>query len=422
MNSLDQFFESQEDGIFYVGHASILIRLNGKTILCDPAGYEDPYLFSWFYFPDQIKDSRFFTVDYVYVSHVHKDHYDIGFLRNLSPQTQLLIMEQRETFERELQKENISYKTVKAEEDIELEPGIKIRGFINETNKVDSSAIFFSNNFAVYHGNDHWVDISKLEQFSQNQKINVACIPFAYIAWFPYCSANLTVKEIASKSENLVNQAMNYAVDAITRINPDVMIPFGSNLVHFTDAYSMLNLSVKAPTEFYDYAHAKRCSDSVEPLHAGDSILQTPKSGILVSKKKINTAEYRNQMNEHIQRQVKSYEELWNLYPQISDQEFLSTVRQRVSSFPETNQVIRIESHDGKKKLEVNTVKQEINFVQKWSSLQYSIHHYRLDDVASLAYFSGKTIFDDIVGTRRFTLERKPNLYCRKTFFWSLGL
>jgi hypothetical protein len=110
------------------------------------------------------------------------------------------------------------------------------------------------------------------------------------------------------------------------------------------------------------------------------------------------------------------------LYPQISDQEFLNTVRQRVSSFPETNQVIRIESHDRKKKLEVDTIKQEINFVQKWSTLQSSVHHYRLDDVASLAYFSGKTIFDDIVGTRRFTLERTPNLYCRKTFFWSLGL
>ena len=53
MQTIDQFLESKKDGVFYIGHASILIRINGKTILCDPAGYEDPYLFSWFYFPDQ---------------------------------------------------------------------------------------------------------------------------------------------------------------------------------------------------------------------------------------------------------------------------------------------------------------------------------------------------------------------------------
>jgi len=423
MNSIDEFLESKENGVFYVGHASILIRINSKIILCDPAGYEDPYLHSWFYFPDQIKDKRFFSVDYVYVSHVHKDHYDVEFLKNMSKNTKLLIMEKRESFERELNKENIPYQVLPAEQDIELEPGLKVRGFINEINNVDSSAIFFNDEFAVYQGNDHWVDIGKLEDFSKNQKINIACVPFAYIAWFPYCSANLTAAEIASKSEELICQAMDYAIETIDRVNPDVMIPFGSNLVHFTDAYSMLNLSVKAPMEFFEYASLAGKSQSVEPLHAGDYVKYTENEGIEVSKSKINIQEYRSQMNNHIKNSIKPIREIRKLYPSISKNQFLEIVKKRVSFFPNTNQIIRIESFDGQKKLEINLPDKEIRIVKEFSStIGPGIHHYRLDEVASLAYFSGKIIFDDIVGTRRFTLDRSPDIYCRKTFFWSLEL
>ena len=421
MQTIDQFLESKKDGVFYIGHASILIRINGKTILCDPAGYEDPYLFSWFYFPDQIKDDRLFSIDYVYVSHVHKDHYDTAVLKKLSQNTKLIIMEKRDSFERELKKENISYHTLKADEDVELEPGIKVRGFINEVNNVDSSAIFFGEDFAVYHGNDHWVDITKLEQFSKNQKINIACVPFAYIAWFPYCSANLSATEIAEKSKELIHQAMDYAVDTIVRIKPDVMVPFGSNLVHFTDAYSMLNLSVKAPMEFYDYACTKGVGNFVEPLHAGDFIIQD-KDKMAISKVKTNTVRYRNEMDLHIQSCVKNLQDIRSLFPVMNGEEFLEVVKNRVSCFPDTRQLIRIESYNSRRKLEINTTTSQIKFVEEFSSSDLGIHHYHLDELASLAYFSGKVIFDDIVGTRRFTLDRKPDIYCRKTFFWSLEL
>jgi UDP-MurNAc hydroxylase len=65
-----------------VGHAGLYIETRCGTILCDP--WVNPaYFDSWFVFPDNsgLDWDRYGRADYLYVSHLHKDHFDPQNLR-----------------------------------------------------------------------------------------------------------------------------------------------------------------------------------------------------------------------------------------------------------------------------------------------------------------------------------------------------
>jgi UDP-MurNAc hydroxylase len=68
-----------------LGHAGILIRCRQATIVCDP-WFEPAFLGSWFPFPrnDRLDANTMAAVcspDYLYVSHLHGDHFDEAFLK-----------------------------------------------------------------------------------------------------------------------------------------------------------------------------------------------------------------------------------------------------------------------------------------------------------------------------------------------------
>ena len=60
-----------------VGHAGLHLETAGGTILCDPWRYP-AYFASWFVFPDNssLDWEALGDCDYLYVSHLHHDHFD----------------------------------------------------------------------------------------------------------------------------------------------------------------------------------------------------------------------------------------------------------------------------------------------------------------------------------------------------------
>ena len=63
------------------GHASMRIDTPAGSILCDP--WVNPaYFASWFPFPDnsQLDWESLGNCDYLYVSHLHRDHFDAAHL------------------------------------------------------------------------------------------------------------------------------------------------------------------------------------------------------------------------------------------------------------------------------------------------------------------------------------------------------
>lgn len=80
----------------FVTNASVLVTLsNGKRILTDPWYSDGIYYGSWYNFPPLTDEQRERYIschpDYIYVSHLHPDHYDPATLQRFDPATPILI-------------------------------------------------------------------------------------------------------------------------------------------------------------------------------------------------------------------------------------------------------------------------------------------------------------------------------------------
>ncbi len=76
------FLNSNKDGILWLGHASIYIRLKGKTILIDPVFGEPSFIRKLVEVPNPVAKLK--QLDYVLITHDHRDHCDETTLRQIA--------------------------------------------------------------------------------------------------------------------------------------------------------------------------------------------------------------------------------------------------------------------------------------------------------------------------------------------------
>jgi L-ascorbate metabolism protein UlaG (beta-lactamase superfamily) len=69
-----EFLNGDREGILWLGHASVLIRLSGKNILLDPVFGDPRFISRYFELPTPIEKIK--QVDYVLITHDHRDHAD----------------------------------------------------------------------------------------------------------------------------------------------------------------------------------------------------------------------------------------------------------------------------------------------------------------------------------------------------------
>ncbi len=67
--------------VTFLGHAGLFVETAGGSILCDP-WFNPAYFASWFPFPANaaLDVEAFAHPDYLYISHLHRDHFDPAFL------------------------------------------------------------------------------------------------------------------------------------------------------------------------------------------------------------------------------------------------------------------------------------------------------------------------------------------------------
>jgi L-ascorbate metabolism protein UlaG (beta-lactamase superfamily) len=77
-----EFLASDRDGILWLGHASMFIRIGGVSILTDPVFGEPRFLRRLMPVANPLEKIR--DVDYVLLSHDHRDHMDEATLRSIA--------------------------------------------------------------------------------------------------------------------------------------------------------------------------------------------------------------------------------------------------------------------------------------------------------------------------------------------------
>lgn len=77
-----EFLNDTRDGILWLGHAGFLIRLNGVNIIIDPAFGKPSFVKTYVDVPSPIDKLK--EVDYLLISHDHRDHCDEESVRQIT--------------------------------------------------------------------------------------------------------------------------------------------------------------------------------------------------------------------------------------------------------------------------------------------------------------------------------------------------
>ena len=98
-----------------LGHAGILIRTRGITIVCDP-WFVPAFFGSWFVFPrnDQLPPDIMHDVcnpDFLYISHLHGDHFDAAFLAEKMNKNTTVLLPDFPTREMEREFNKLGFRT-----------------------------------------------------------------------------------------------------------------------------------------------------------------------------------------------------------------------------------------------------------------------------------------------------------------------
>jgi len=85
--------------ITYLQSSSVLVEDDGVKILCDPWFIDGAYYGSWANYPPlNFKPEDFNNVDYIYISHVHPDHFNVPTLERMNKDIPVLILNYLEKF------------------------------------------------------------------------------------------------------------------------------------------------------------------------------------------------------------------------------------------------------------------------------------------------------------------------------------
>lgn len=418
---LSSFYErfGDGDGLFYVGHASALVVLNGRKILFDPIVLSQPYGNAWVFYPQQVVDPRWYEVDAVIVSHIHQDHYDVQFLRELKPEVKVFIVGQRPTFEADIQEKAGREITILPPETVnEIFPGVKLYAVNHETNGIDSSAIVYNDKFCAYHGNDNYLQPESMRKFTKvNSHINVACIPYAYIHWYPFLMEYDDSEEGQAHKERerarLVNHYMDDFLNNVEILNPDVAIPFGANLlIDDGNMRSEINMAVQTPVELTDYARRVRpdTGKRVQPMLAGDYYGIGPNGPELTIARAYDAEEYRDDAQVFLAARPQKAPLVDG--PPVDLPAFLRDLNARLKGCgAPIDNIVRmdLEYRGGKVRVEIDCLTYHAQAVELFTEGR-PFHHFKLDPVASSDWLNGDR-FEEIIGTRRFTVKRVPDLY-----------
>ena len=250
MSSLHAFMNGTSDGVFVIGHASALLRINKKLILFDPAWGYQPFSGYWKLCPEQFNcDDIIEKIDACVISHIHDDHYNEDILKKLK--CPIYIMSGRPEFEAKISQFTKQIYPIKAKETFQILDGINIKFLPSSFNPVDSSCFAWTMNYGFYHGNDNFVSLKDVDEtMSEIVRIDVACVPYAYLNWYPECMEDYTVEQKKSETERLVKKMADFGIQLIRTLNPKIAIPAGANLYYCDDVNSPMNKMGISPWEF----------------------------------------------------------------------------------------------------------------------------------------------------------------------------
>ncbi|MDT4937220.1 MAG: UDP-MurNAc hydroxylase [Pseudonocardiales bacterium] len=209
-----------------LGHASVLIKTAHGTVLTDP--WVNPaYFGSWFPFPDnsQLDWDRIGQVDYLFLSHLHRDHFDAENLRQHVSKKATVLLPEFPTSELEDALRDLGFTSFVqpvSGEPVDVDGlQVMIHSLTSPTDGPigDSSLWLYDGEHRVLNQND--ARPTELDVFTELGPIDGYLIQFSGAIWFPmvYELPERAKQALGSaKRERQFDRTLRYIEEADARV------------------------------------------------------------------------------------------------------------------------------------------------------------------------------------------------------------
>lgn len=216
----------------YIYSACIVIETADCRICCDPWFTQGIYDGSWYQFP-RVADpiTAIGKVDFVYISHIHPDHYDPSFLRELliaNPDCSILVGRENQDFLRtKMRHDGFEPLSVSRHSIRQTEIGI-FPNFAHGEINIDSALAVKSGNLSVVNMNDCPFDenqVVAIREFCGGDP-NLACLPYAGAGPYPQMYMFKSDNELVDATERKKEQFLDLFGRYLEALRPRYALPF----------------------------------------------------------------------------------------------------------------------------------------------------------------------------------------------------
>lgn len=249
------------------GHASMRIDTGAGSILCDP--WVNPaYFASWFPFPDnsQLDWEQLGDTDYLYISHLHRDHFDAEHLKRFVSKRATVLLPEFPTSELEDELRELGFRNfirTRTDEPMELDGGLKI--MIQALTSPTDGPIGDSSLWVEYDGirllNQNDARPTDLTAFSRLGHVHAHMLQFSGAIWYPMVYELPRTAKTAfgkQKRERQLDRTLRY----IDEIKPSWVFPIAGppcflddELWQFNDIFGDEGNIFPDQQFFIDYYH-----------------------------------------------------------------------------------------------------------------------------------------------------------------------
>jgi hypothetical protein len=380
--SLEKFMMYNDDGVFYIGHASALVRIKKQLFLFDPVWDHKPYGDYWTFYPKQVNcDQILEKVGNIFLSHIHEDHICDRILKNFGGSAH--IMKGRPPLTKRIMATGAAAILHTPFKWTEIEDGIEAYFVPHTFNSIDSSVFLRSvpdyvEDFFVYVGSDNFLSPELIKKIKPDiPKVDVAMIPYAFIHWYPHLIVNMAPNEKNAELTRLNKQSLDQARSFIEAFRPGTVIPFGSNLYYASGEDHILNQALTKPEELVE-----------NPMKTGSFILSCGARHDVKLEEKFEATEF----------PVPDFDYDF----QNSDLKKVETKLEACAAKVPGN-VLLVNDIS----IDLETLKVGYKEVPKGKNATA----FRFDEPIFEKWLRGEITFEQAIGTRRFICARVPNVY-----------
>lgn len=244
--------------ITHLSSATEIISVNGINILTDPWLDDGIYYGSWFLYPPYKEGNQILKeIDYVYVSHIHPDHFCEKTMERIDKSVPVLIHSYAEKFlKRKI--ELLGFKVIELENNVRTllkndvyinivaadncNPEVCGRAFgcfsytgkASGSNQIDSMCVIDNGKHVLLNTNDCPYPIAReaLEKVTQRYPtIDFLLVGYAGASLYPYAMSNYSEQEMKDAQERTILRGLDLSAKIIAKAKPRFYMPFAGTYV-----------------------------------------------------------------------------------------------------------------------------------------------------------------------------------------------